>query len=310
MSRHASTRVVFGFVRSAPRWLAHGAWIGLIVAVWAGQFPSQAQRKETLDYLYSLQKMDGSFGPSALVPKSDLPTTSAAVRAIVYFGGEVPQADKTRRYLRSCQNPDGGFGSSPGAASEVRTTALAVLALVELGEKDRIVLGRALKYLEAQAKTFEEIRIAAAAFEALHQRPGKKTLKTWQLEINRLRNADGTFGKGGDVARDTGSAVACLLRLGLSVEDSSAAAQAILKGQRADGGWGRDAQPSDLETTYRVLRALYMLKHKPNLEAVAGFLARCRAAEGAYALQPGDVPTVQATYFASAILRWLQNWPQ
>ncbi|MCS7167789.1 MAG: terpene cyclase/mutase family protein [Gemmatales bacterium] len=291
------------------RTFATGAGLLFSVALVSCQLVSDEHRQETLEYLYSLQKNDGSFGPSRLVPKSDLPTTSAAVRAIVYLGGRVPNKEHTRNYLRSCQNADGGFGANPGASSEVRTTALAVLALVELGENDRATFARAIRYLETQAKTFEDIRIAAAAFEALAQRPNKKTLKNWQLEIARGRNPDGTFGQGGDIARDTGSAVACLLRLGLPADNTESAIQAILQGQRADGGWGREAQPSDLETTYRVLRALYMLKAKPNLGAVAKFVASCRTMEGAYALRPGDVPSVQATYFASAILRWLRNWP-
>lgn len=275
-----------------------------------GQVPTDAQRKETLEYLYALQKPDGSFGLSALVPKSDLPSTSAVVRAIVYFGGQVPNADKTREYLRSCQNADGGFAASPGGSSQVRTTALAVLALVELGEKNKAALGRATKYLEAHAKTFEDIRIAAAAFEALQMQPSKKTLKSWQLEILRGRNSDGTFGKPGDVARDTGSAVACLLRLGLPVQNEDVAAKAMIQGQQSDGGWGRGGQPSDLESTYRVMRALYMLKQKPNLEAVAKFVASCRTSEGAYSLRPAEAASPQATYFASAILRWIQNWPR
>ncbi|GBD37287.1 hypothetical protein HRbin36_02418 [bacterium HR36] len=292
------------------------SWTALLIAtllsaaLLSAQLPTDVQRQETLAYLFALQKPDGSFGQNRLVPKSDLATTSAAVRAIIYFGGQVPQAEACRKYLRACQNADGGFANTPGGSSEVRITALAVLALVELGEKDKSVLGRAIKYLEAHAKTFEEIRIAAAAFEALHLQPSKKTLKAWQQEILRRRNPDGTFGTGGDVPRDTASAVACLLRLGLSVENRETAAKAIVAGQRPDGGWGREGQPSDLETTYRVMRAFFMLKHQPALPAVAKFVASCRSQEGAYALRPGEVPSPQATYFASAIFHWLNHWPQ
>jgi len=272
------------------------------------QLPGEMQRQQTLKYLYALQQPDGSFGTSVQAPKSDLPTTSAAVRAIMYFGGEVPKADLCRRYLHGCQNEDGGFAANPGGMADVRSTALAVLALVELRDPDMPRLHRALRYLENHARSFEEIRIAAAAFEALQAAPNEKVLQAWQQEILRLRNDDGTFGKGDDVARDTGSAVACLLRLGLPVEKADVVTQAILRGQRPDGGWGRDQQPADLETTYRVLRALYMLKQKPNLDACAHFVARCRCENGGYALRPGESASPQATYFAAAILRWVRHW--
>jgi len=298
-------------ISGRPYWMSMAAMCLILVSVSAlsGQLPTQVQKQQTLAYLYSLQQPDGSFASGASTGKSDLPTTSAAVRAIVYFGGKVPNAESCRKYLLACQNSDGGFASRPGEVSQVRTTALAVLALVELSDADRARLNRALEYLESQARNFEDIRIAAAAFEAMQVRAGDKTLKRWRQEILSLRNAEGTFGKGQEVARDSGSVAACLLRLGLPLENADAVTQAILGGQRRDGGWSRADQPSDLETTYRVMRALYMLKCKPDLKAVAGFVASCRTASGGYALRPGESATPQATYFAAAILRWLANWP-
>jgi len=278
------------------------------IAVVSAQLPTPAQRQETLQYLYALKKSDGSYGADVAAAKGDVPTTSAVVRAIVYFGGQVPDAEKTGLYLRSCQQEDGGFAAQPGGSSDVRVTALAVLGLVELGERDKTVFTRAAEYLERHAKTFEEIRIAAAAFEAMSKRPSSQTLAAWERVILQDRNADGTFGQGDDIARETGSAVACLLRLGLGVEHTERVAKVLVAGQRADGGWGRAGQPSELETTYRVLRALYMLKHRPDVNAVAKFVARCRCPNGGYALRPGENATPQATYFASAILRWVEHW--
>jgi len=294
-----------------PCWMSMAALCLALVSLSAlpGQLPTEAQKRQTLAYLYSLQQPDGSFASSAPSGKSDLPTTSAAVRAIVYFGGKVPNTESCRKYLLSCQNADGGFAARPGEVSQVRTTALGVLALVELGDADKTRLNRALEYLESQARNFEDIRIAAAAFEAMQVHPREKTLERWRQEILSLRNAEGTFGKGQEVARDSGSVAACLLRLGLPLDNTDTVARAILAGQRQDGGWGRADQPSDLETTYRVMRALYMLKRKPNLDSVARFVASCRSENGGYALRPGESATPQATYFAAAILRWLGNWP-
>ena len=45
-------------------------------------------------------------------------------------------------------------------------------------------------------------------------------------------------------------------------------------------------------------------REQPDLDALRGFIARCRHSEGGYGVAPGQPATLQATYFATIILRW------
>src|SRR5438309_647590 len=78
------------------------------------------------------------------------------------------------------------------------------------------------------------------------------------------RNADGTWGDGPGQARATGSAAVALLRMGVNLDNRDAVVAAMKTGQRPDGGWSKGDGPSDLETSYRVMRAFFMLKAKPD----------------------------------------------
>src|SRR5207244_4356911 len=110
-----------------------------------------------------------------------------------------------------------------------------------------------IKYLDENAKSFEEIRIAAAGFEALNRKPSHAD--AWTEQVKKTANPDGTFGKGDGQARDTGGAVVVRLRLGtkLSKEQTETVIKALDGGQRPDGGFGKgDVKESDLESTYRI----------------------------------------------------------
>src|SRR5262249_24090086 len=126
-------------------------------------------------------------------------------------------------------------------------------------------------------------------------------------QVAALRNPDGTYGKGDGVARDTGSAAVVVLRLGGAVSQRDQVVQALKKGQRGDGGFGKEKAPgSDLETTYRVMRAFFMLKERPDdVPGLRAFLAKCRNADGGYGVAPGQPSGVSGTYYAGIIQYWL-----
>src|SRR5207302_532053 len=80
----------------------------------------------------------------------------------------------------------------------------------------------------------------------------------------KTRNDDGTFGKDDDKARDTGGAAVVILRLGGKLEHQDNVLKAVRAGQRKDGAFGKaGSETSDLESTYRIMRLLHMLKEQP-----------------------------------------------
>jgi prenyltransferase beta subunit len=263
------------------------------------------QKKATVEYLKKLQNKDGGFAPAEGQAKSSLGATNGALRALKYSGGEV--ADKTAciDFVKSCfDKTTGGFADQPGGKPTVSLTAVGLMALVELKVDPEPYKAPALSYLDQNAKTFEEVRIAAAGLEAVDPEPRNKA---WFEVVTKLRNEDGTFGKGDGQARDTGSAAVALLRLGGKV-DKDAVLKAMNSGQRKDGGFGTaDAKESDLGTTYRVLRAYHMLKAKPDADKLRGFIDACRNKDGGYGVSPGKPSTVSATYNAAIIQHWLDE---
>ena len=71
-------------------------------------------------------------------------------------------------------------------------------------------------------------------------------------------------------------------------------------------GFGKEkAEGSDLESTYRVMRAFHMLKERPDAERCRAFVAKCRNADGGYGVAPGQASAAGPTYYAASILGWL-----
>jgi len=269
---------------------------------------SDAQKKSTIAYIRKLQADDGGFRFDVRAEQSELPATSAALRVLKYFGGEPRDKAACVAFVKSCFDKDGGgFATRPGGKSAYRATAIGIMAVVELKMPAAPYADSVVKYLDDNSKTFEEVRLTAASFEALGQRPPRAD--AWLKQIAKLRHADGTYGTGDGVARDTGGAVAAVLRLGGKVEHSDNVLRALNAGQRKDGGFGKaGGEGSDLETTYRVLRAFHMLKTKPvGADRLRAFLARCRNDDGGYGVAPGLPSNVSGSYYTSIILHWLNE---
>jgi hypothetical protein len=269
--------------------------------------------KETISFLQKLQTPSGGFlaapsDPGATATPS-LRATSAAIRALHYFGGDIPNREACTKFVASCFDPQSGsFADTPGGKADVFTTATGVMAAVELKVPADKVGPAVIKYLSEHAKSFEEIRLAAAALESLGQ-PSPRNAE-WLKEIQKGQNADGTYGQGPGQARATGGAVAAVLRLGGKVADRDQVLAALRKGQRKSGGFGKEdaGDASDLETTYRVMRTFMMLKARPDdAEALRGFIAKCRNADGGYGVAPGQPSTVSGTYYAASIRHWLNK---
>ena len=276
-----------------------------------GQSPEAA--KQTVAYVRSLQTKEGGFLPARPDPKSDrlvrptLRATSAAIRALRYFGGQVPDREACARFVAAClDKASGGYADAPGAGKvDVFTTAVGLMAAVELNLPARTYQKPAAKYLAENAKSFADIRIAVAGFEALKETCPRA--REWLEQVNNLWNADGTAGKGNGVARETASVAVTVLRLGGELKNRPQVLKAIKEGQRPNGGYGKEgADVSDLETTYRVMRAFTMLKARPDdVEGVRSFVAKCRNDDAGYGVSPGQQSSVGATYYAAIITHWL-----
>src|SRR5438105_343078 len=91
------------------------------------------------------------------------------------------------------------------------------------------------------------------------------TKSSLRASVAALRNEDGTYGKDDGITRSTGSAVAAVLRLHGNVAHRENVVRALKAGQRSDGGFGQEGKRgSDLDSSYRVVRAFVMLKEKPD----------------------------------------------
>jgi hypothetical protein len=281
---------------------------GLAVVVIA--LPARADdipgAEQTIEFVRRLQAPSGAFLPMPS-GKPSLRVTSTGVRAIHYLGGKLPNADAAKKYIASCFDAaSGGFAETPGGKSDVASTAVGILAVRDLGLSIEPYADGVTKYLSDNAKSFEEVRIAAAAFEGMERKAPKRD--AWLAEIKKLRNADGTWGSDAAQARETGSAAVVLLRLGEPLEQRANVLKALRDGQRPNGGFGKGATETDadLETAYRVMRCFMMLKEKPaRVEALRTYIAKCRNEDGGYAVAPGEMSAVSGVYFATIIRKWL-----
>ncbi len=279
-----------------------------LIAVRANQ---SGNSKATVAYVRKLQTNSGGFAlkqsDSGSVLKPSLRATVTAVRAVRYFGGAVPNMDACVSFVDRCfDKASGGFADVPGGTPDVMVTAIGLMGVVDLKMPISTYQAGALKYLADHCKTFEEIRLAAAAVEAVKERPA--CAGAWLRQIEQLRNADGTFGNGSGQARETGGAVAAILRLGGKLEHADRLVEAMRAGQRPSGGFGTaTAKEADLATTYRVMRSFHMLQQLPaRVDALKSFLGTCHNADGGYGVAPGEPSTVSGVYYAGIIRHWLR----
>lgn len=272
----------------------------LLAAAAAAPLPRE-QRDLTLAFLRGLRNPDGGYRPAPAAGPSQLGATSAALRAVRYLGGKPEGPEQTLRFVRSCQDPGGGFADTPGGRPDVRSTAMGLMALAELGAAPRDPDDPIARYLNREARTLPEIYIAVAAFDAA----GLKTPRAeeWIAAFEATRRPDGTYGTG---PVDTAGAVITIRRLGGRLRERDPIASLLRSAQRPDGGFAADGA-SDLSTSYRIMRALWMLRERPDLERLRDFVARCRNADGGYGPAPGQPSATGPTYFAAILLHWADD---
>lgn len=262
-----------------------------------------AELAQTAATVASLQNPDGGFAPAPGEP-SDLRATSQAVRSLRHVGGAIPDVLACIGFIKACQTDSGGFANAPGGEPDSQITSMGLIAAAELKALDKPMIDGALAYFHDHAKEMEQVRLAIAAVDAA----GAKSpdMPHWIEQIESLRGPDGDFGDGPDRAFRAGTVGATVLRGDGTLKAPEAIAEVIKSGQRPDGGWAKDAGDSDLASSYRVFRALFMLQAKPDLEALRGFIAGCRKDNGLYANTPGGEADQRATYYATIMTSWIR----
>src|SRR5579871_4226853 len=114
-----------------------GLLLGLIFFATGPASAGEKGAKDTIVFLRQLQAPAGGFLAKLSDPgAADTPTlraTTAAIRALHYFGGDVPNPEVCSRFVASCFDAEsGGFADSPGGKVDVFSTAVGVMAVVEL----------------------------------------------------------------------------------------------------------------------------------------------------------------------------------
>jgi predicted esterase len=259
-----------------------------------------AEYAETAAYAAAHQNKDGGFA-AKLGEKSSLGATNSGLKVLLHVGGSVPDVLSCVSYVKACHDSSGGFAPEPGGKPDVMTTAVGLMAASELKIADPELVKAAIDYLGKNAKTFEEVRMAIAGLEAV--RTPSPDFPRWLEQINALREPDGTFGKDSGKAYATGGAAAAILRMGMKLDNRDAIITAIKAGQH-DGAWSKDDGPPDLGASYRVMRALYMLREKPDVDRLMSFIKSCRQSDGSYSSKPGGTGDMGGTYTATIITRW------
>ena len=279
--------------------------VGSAAATALGQTPGDRER--TAAFVASLQNPDGGFG-GKVGQASSLGSTSSAIRTLGYLGGSVRDIPGAVAYVKSCYDAtSGGFSPTPGAPVEFLTTAVGLMAVAALKLDPDPYAEGVIGFLSKNAKDFDQARIAVASLEWIHA--SSPDFPRWIELANAERNPDGTFGIGLAKSRATGSRVVALLRMGVSLEADQKAAiiAALREGQKPDGGWSKGDGPSDLETSYRVMRTFFMLKAKPDLDRLRGYLGSFRQADGGYASVTGGSSELGGTYFCSVMGYWART---
>jgi hypothetical protein len=276
--------------------------LALLVAV-AQPAPEAAATLKFIESLYD--PATGGYRVEPGTPPS-LRACNGASRATRYLGGKLADKAKTAEFVLKCyDNASGGF-AEPGEKPDPTMTAIGIMAAVELGI-DKSKIDKAPGYLGRTTAGFEGGRLAVAAVENYGRDGFQDYLGNW-LRVGEKNLLLAVKKPPFEGARDVGGAAAMFLRLGEKLPPDVDVLNSIRNGQRDDGGWGKPTEKtSDLDSTYRVLRAFYLLKEKPkNVESVRKLVASCRNPDGGYGVTPGAKSTLSGVYYASIISDWLK----
>lgn len=281
----------------------------LMPALSLAQAPDSDAKQATVKFILALQDpATGGFKVEA-TGKPSLRACNGAVKALRALGEKVPHEEKVKAFVLSCYDEKTGTFAEPGSKPDVAINAVGVIIAIEMGIPKAKFAG-AMKYLEAHAKTFEGVRISAAAVEAWGVKDCPFKLDAWIAIADDFGEEIANIAQDGG-ARDIGSLMAFYFRLDAPSEGRDKLKAVLVNiadlGEVADGGWRKTGEKSsDLETCYRIMRALVLAKAKPkNLAGVKTFITTCRNADGGYGVKPGAPSTMSGVYYATITGKWI-----
>ncbi len=262
------------------------------------------RRQESRAYLLTLRNSDGGFRTANADGPSQLMATVGILRGVRYWGGKVPERERSIAWVSQCYHPSlGAFSDEPTSTPDVRSTALGLMALAELKAPLARHSRDTLRYLEANATSLPDMYFAAAALEASGLE--SSAASRFRMAFEATERPNGTYGN----PYETAGAAVTLLRLGNRLPHSETVARRLIDSQRSDGGFrgAGTSQESELGGVYRIVRALYMLRAEPDKRALRRFITRCRNADGGYGPAPGKPSTGPTTYYAGIVSHWLER---
>ena len=265
-----------------------------------GRAQTPGEMAQTAAYAAAHQNKDGGFAMEPGQPSS-LRATNAALKILKHVGGSVPDVLGCVDFVKACR-AGGGFAPTPGGQPDVITTAIGLMAASELKIDDPEMIRQGVAFLGRNARAFEDVRMSAAGLEAIGVY--SPDAPRWYQQLQKMRNAQGSFGEGAAAPFATGGITAAILRLGMPLEHRDAIIKTIKGGQRPEGGWSKDDGPPDLSSSYRIVRAMYMMHARPDLDRLLDFVSRCRKPDGSYSVTPDAKGSLGGTYLGTILVHW------
>jgi uncharacterized membrane protein len=212
-------------------------------------------------------------------------------------------AASARHWLERVQNPDGGFGPSPDAASSAAITGWAALGLESAGRNPLDVRqgGRSpIGYMRSQAaglRSTGDLERTILALEGAGVNPHRFGGRDLLAELRKRCSPSGSFE--GQVNL-TAFGVLALRAAGAPASAVARSAAWLREAENGDGGWGFQPQAaSDPDSTGAALQALVAAWGRGQATARgASYLRRAQRADGGFALAEGGPTNSQSTAWA------------
>jgi hypothetical protein len=207
------------------------------------------------------------------------------------------------RWFERVQNPDGGFGVSPDAASSAAITGWAALGL-ESGGRNPLDVRRggrsAIGYLRSQAASIRstgDLERTILALEGAGVDPRRFGGRDLVAELRRRRSPNRSFE--GQVNL-TAFGILALRAAGAPRSAVTGSAAWLRQAKNGDGGWGFQPQvASDPDSTGAALQALVSARGLGGATARgASYLRRAQRADGGFALAENGPTNSQSTAWA------------